>query len=123
MVYLSTIGAQASQPNLLTRHTIIGKLAAALLQETVERHRVGELAGAHCVTPNEIAAGFTKVLGQSLQNANRAARSLGGTFQVARDEETRCLACRCWMALTKAGSGSRAAKPVREKALLCCAKP
>ena len=67
MVYLSTIGAQASQPNLLTRHTIIGKLAAALLQETVERHRVVELEGAHCVTPNEIAAAFTKVLGRSVQ--------------------------------------------------------
>ena len=122
MVYLSTIGAQASQPNLLTQHTIIeqalsdlpvpitflrpawfmencrwdvvpareqgaipsflqpldkpvpmvatadiGKLAAALLQEQWSGHRVVELEGPHRVTPNEIAAAFTNVLGRSVQ--------------------------------------------------------
>ena len=122
MVYLSTIGAQASQPNLLTQHTIIeqalsdlplpitflrpawfmencrwdvvpareqgvipsflqpldkpvpmvatediGKLAAALLQEPWSSHRVVELEGPHRVTPNEIAAAFTKVLGRLVQ--------------------------------------------------------
>ena len=45
----------------------IGKLAAALLQEPWSGHRVVELEGSHRVTPNEIAAAFTKVLGRSVQ--------------------------------------------------------
>jgi NAD(P)H dehydrogenase (quinone) len=119
VVYLSTIGAQASQPNLLSQHTIIekalgdlpipiaflrpawfmencrwdvaaardqgvipsflqpldkpvpmvatadiGKLAAGLLQERWNGHRVVELEGPRRVTPNEIAAAFTKLLGR-----------------------------------------------------------
>ena len=122
VVYLSTIGAQASQSNLLTQHTIIeatiselptpitflrpawfmensswdvaparrrgvipsflqpldkavpmvatadiGKAAAALLQETSSGHRVVELEGPRRVTPNEIAATFTKLLGSSVR--------------------------------------------------------
>ena len=122
VVYLSTIGAQASKPNLLTQHTIIeqtlsdlpvattflrpawfmencrwdvapargqgvipsflqpldkpvamvatadiGKRAAALLQEPWNGHRVVELEGPHRVTPNEIAAAFTKLLGRPVQ--------------------------------------------------------
>jgi NAD(P)H dehydrogenase (quinone) len=122
VVYLSTIGAQARKPNLLTQHTIIeqtlsnlpvattflrpawfmencrwdvaparehgvipsflqpldkpvpmvatadiGKRAAALLQEPWNGHRVVELEGPHRVTPNEIAAAFTKILGRSVQ--------------------------------------------------------
>ncbi len=122
VVYLSTIGAQVGQPNLLTQHTIIeqalsdlpmpitflrpawfmencrwdvvpareqgtiqsflqpldkpvpmvatadiGKLAAALLQEPWSGHRVVELEGPHRVTPKEIAAAFTKVLGRPVQ--------------------------------------------------------
>jgi NAD(P)H dehydrogenase (quinone) len=119
-VYLSTIGAQATRPNLLTQHTIIeealrkltmpitflrpgwfmensswdvgpakngalqsflqpldkpvpmvatadiGRLAAELLQETWTGHRVVELEGPHRVTPAEIAATFSKLLGRSV---------------------------------------------------------
>ncbi|HEY3862643.1 MAG TPA: hypothetical protein VGO59_12230 [Verrucomicrobiae bacterium] len=47
--------------------TDIGKLAADLLQEPWIGHRVVELEGPHCVTPNEIAAAFTKILGRPVQ--------------------------------------------------------
>ncbi len=122
VVYLSTIGAQASQANLLRQHTIIerslsdlsvpitflrpawfmencrwdvasarekgaipsllqpldkpvsmvatadiGKLAAALLQEPWSGHRIVELEGPRRVTPDEIAATFTKVLGRPVR--------------------------------------------------------
>jgi uncharacterized protein YbjT (DUF2867 family) len=122
VVYLSTIGAQAAQPNLLTQHTIIeralgdlpvpvtflrpgwfmensswdvapatnsgvipsflqpldkrvpmiatadiGRLAAALLQETWSGHRVVELEGPQRVTPNEIAATFSRLLGRPVK--------------------------------------------------------
>jgi NAD(P)H dehydrogenase (quinone) len=122
VVYLSTLGAQSSQSNLLTQHTIIeatiselpapitflrpawfmensswdvapargqgvipsflqpldkavpmvatadiGKVAAALLQETWSDHRVAELEGPQRVTPNDIAATFTKLLGRSVR--------------------------------------------------------
>ena len=121
VVYLSTIGAQATQTNLLTQHTIIeevlrkssvpitfsgragsmensswevapardgvipgflqpldkpvpmvatediGKLAAELLQEKWEHHRVIELEGPKRVTPNEIAATFAELLGRSVK--------------------------------------------------------
>ena len=122
VVYLSTIGAQASQSNLLTQHTIIeatlselpmpitflrpawfmensswdiapargqgvipsflqpldkavpmvatadiGKVAAALLQETWSGHRVVELEGPQRVTPNDIGATFAKLLGRSVR--------------------------------------------------------
>jgi uncharacterized protein YbjT (DUF2867 family) len=43
----------------------IGELAAALLQESGNGHRVVELEGPRRVTPNEIAAAFTDVLGRS----------------------------------------------------------
>jgi uncharacterized protein YbjT (DUF2867 family) len=117
VVYLSTIGAQATHTNLLSQHTIIeqslrklpvpitflrpawfmensswdvapaikegaissflqpldkpvpmvatadiGRTAAELLRETWNGKRVVELEGPHRVTPNEIAAGFTKLL-------------------------------------------------------------
>ena len=116
VVYLSTIGAQATRANLLTQHTIIeqalrklpvaitflrpgwfmensswdvgpaksgaiqsflqpldkpvpmvatadiGRLAAELLQESWDGHRVVELEGPHRVTPNEIAATFARLL-------------------------------------------------------------
>jgi uncharacterized protein YbjT (DUF2867 family) len=122
VVYLSTIGAQATQPNLLTQHTIIeralsdlpvpitflrpgwfmenfswdvapamnsgvipsflqpldkpkpmvatadvGRVAAALLQETWSGHRVVELEGPQRVTPNEIAATFSRLLGRPVK--------------------------------------------------------
>jgi len=122
VVYLSTIGAQANQANLLRQHTIIerslsdlsvpitflrpawfmencrwdvasarekgaipsllqpldkpvsmvatadiGKLAAALLQEPWSGHRIAELEGPRRVTPDEIAATFTKVLGRPVR--------------------------------------------------------
>ena len=122
VVYLSTIGAQASQSNLLTQHTIIeatiselptpitflrpawfmensswdvapargqgvipsflqpldkalpmvatadiGKVAAALLQETWNDLLVVELEGPQRVTPNEIAVTFAKLLGSSVR--------------------------------------------------------
>lgn len=122
VVYLSTIGAQASQTNLLRQHTIIerslsdlsvpitflrpawfmencrwdvasarekgaipsllqpldkpvsmvatadiGKLAADLLQEPWSGHRIVELEGPRRVTPDEIAATFTKVLGRPVR--------------------------------------------------------
>ena len=122
VVYLSTIGAQASETNLLTQHSIIekalgdlsgpvaylrpawfmencqwdvaparehgvipsflqpldkpvpmvatadiGKAAAGLLQEKWDGHRVVELEGPARVTPNQIAATFTKLLGKPVQ--------------------------------------------------------
>jgi NAD(P)H dehydrogenase (quinone) len=122
VVYLSTIGAQAGEPNLLTQHTIIeqvlgelsmpivflrpgwfmensrwdvaaarengvipsflqpldkpvpmvatadiGCLAAELLQETWNGHRVVELEGPHRVTPKEIAATFASLFGRPVR--------------------------------------------------------
>ncbi|MGH8094147.1 MAG: NmrA family NAD(P)-binding protein [Chthoniobacterales bacterium] len=122
VVYLSTIGAQASETNLLTQHSIIekalgdlpgpvtylrpawfmencrwdvaparehgvipsflqpldkpvpmvatadiGRVAAGLLQEQWDGHRVVELEGPTRITPNQIAATFTKLLGKSVQ--------------------------------------------------------
>jgi NAD(P)H dehydrogenase (quinone) len=121
VVYLSTIGAQATHSNLLTQHTIIeealqklptaitflrpgwfmensswdvgpaksgsiqsflqpldkpvpmvatadiGRVAAELLQELWEGHRVVELEGPRRVTPNEIASTFAKLLGHAVR--------------------------------------------------------
>lgn len=122
VVYLSTIGAQASQSNLLTQHTIIeeairsltmplailrpawfmencswdvgparehgvipsflqpldkpvpmvatadiGKMVAKLLQEQWSGRRIVELDGPERVTPNEIAATFTRLLGKPVR--------------------------------------------------------
>jgi NAD(P)H dehydrogenase (quinone) len=119
VVYLSTIGAQAEQTNLLSQHTLIekelreleipitflrpgwfmensvhnvasardngvissflapvdkgtpfiatvdiGQTGAALLQETWSGYRVVELTGPRPVSPNDLAAGFAKVLGR-----------------------------------------------------------
>jgi NAD(P)H dehydrogenase (quinone) len=121
-VYLSTIGAQAAQPNLLSQHSIIeqslrelslpitflrpawfmencswdvvpardsgvipsflqpldkpvpmvatadiGRVAAQLLQETWSGHRVVELEGPQRVTPNQIAASFSELLGHPVR--------------------------------------------------------
>ena len=122
VVYLSTIGAQASQSNLLTQHTIIeralgelpmpitflrpawfmencrwdmapareqgvipsflqpldkpvpmvatadiGRVAAGLLREGWSGGRVVELEGPQRVTPNEIAAVFTRLVGRPVR--------------------------------------------------------
>ena len=122
VVYLSTIGAQAKQTNLLTQHTIIesalrelsvpitflrpgwfmensswevaparesgvipsflqpldkrvpmvatadiGRVAAELLQEKWSGHRIVELEGPERVTPNEIAATFSELLGRPVR--------------------------------------------------------
>ncbi len=122
VVYLSTIGAQASQSNLLTQHTIveqalgelpmpitflrpawfmencrwdvaparepgvipsflqpldkpvpmvatvdIGRVAAGLLREGSSDRRVVELEGPQRVTPNEIAAVFTRLVGRPVR--------------------------------------------------------
>jgi NAD(P)H dehydrogenase (quinone) len=122
VVYLSTIGAQAREVNLLTQHSIIekaigdlsipltflrpawfmencrwdvaparetgvvpsflqpldkpvpmvatadiGKLAAGLLQEKWEGHRVIELEGPTRVTPNQIATTLAKLLGKPVR--------------------------------------------------------
>ena len=122
VVYLSTIGAQSIQPNLLTQHTIIeqalrdlptpivflrpawfmenfmwdvapaigsgvvpsflqpldrkypmvatadiARVAAELLQEKWTGRRVVELEGPRRVSPNEIAAAFTRLLGRSVK--------------------------------------------------------
>jgi NAD(P)H dehydrogenase (quinone) len=122
VVYLSTIGAQASQNNLLTQHSIIekaigdlpipivflrpawfmensswdvaparaqgiipsflqpldkpvpmvatediGKVAAGLLQQTWNGHRIVELEGPRRVTPNEVAAIFAMLLDKPVQ--------------------------------------------------------
>ncbi len=122
VVYLSTIGAQATQPNLLTQHTIIeqalrdlpipitflrpawfmencrwdvgparesgvipsflqpldkpvpmvatadiGRVAAGLLQESWNGARIVELEGPQRVTPNDIAATFTTLLGKPVR--------------------------------------------------------
>jgi uncharacterized protein YbjT (DUF2867 family) len=122
VVYLSTIGAQATQLNLLSQHTLIeqelrgssvpitflrpgwfmensawdvapamssgvipsflqpldklvpmvatadiGRVAAELLRETWQGHRVVELEGPHRVTANEIAAAFARLLGHPVR--------------------------------------------------------
>jgi uncharacterized protein YbjT (DUF2867 family) len=122
VVYLSTIGAQAKETNLLTQHRIIeaelrkvdlpitllrpgwfmensswdvaparergviasflqpldkpvpmvatsdiGRVAAELIQEKWSGHRVVELEGPQRVTPNEIAATFSEVLGRNVR--------------------------------------------------------
>jgi NAD(P)H dehydrogenase (quinone) len=122
VVYLSTIGSQASQSNLLTQHTIveqalgelpmpitflrpawfmencrwdvaparepgvipsflqpldkpvpmvatadIGRVAAGLLREGRSDRRVAELEGPQRVTPNEIAAVFTRLVGRPVR--------------------------------------------------------
>lgn len=122
VVYLSTIGAQATRTNLLSQHSIIegvlreitipvtflrpgwfmenaswdvaaakekgvvpsflepldraipmvstidiGRVAAKLIQEKWEGHRVVELEGPKRVTPNEIGAAFTKLLGRKVR--------------------------------------------------------
>src|SRR3954469_3361349 len=122
VVYLSTIGAQASQSNLLTQHTIIeqalgelpmpitflrpawfmencrwdvapareqgvipsflqpldkpvpmvatadiGRVAAGLLREGWSGRPVVELEGPQRVTPNEIAAVFTRLIGRPVR--------------------------------------------------------
>jgi NAD(P)H dehydrogenase (quinone) len=121
VVYLSTIGAQATRSNLLTQHSIIeealrklpmaitflrpawfmenftwdvapakngaiqsflqpldkpkpmvatsdiGRLAAELLQETWDGHRVIELEGPHRVTPTEVATTFAKLLSRPVR--------------------------------------------------------
>jgi NAD(P)H dehydrogenase (quinone) len=121
VVHLSTIGAQATEQNLLSLHTIlermlgeislpitilrpgwfmensvhnvasareksvvysflapadkgfpfiatadIGQLGAELLQEIWTGHRVVELTGPRPVSPNDLAAGFAKVLGRPI---------------------------------------------------------
>jgi NAD(P)H dehydrogenase (quinone) len=45
----------------------VGELVAALLQESGNGHRVVELEGPRRVTPNEIAAAFTNILGRSVR--------------------------------------------------------
>ena len=122
VVYLSTIGAQAAQTNLLSQHTMIeevlreltmpttflrpgwfmenaswevapakttgvvpsflqpldkpvpmvsavdiGHIGAGLIQEMWSGHRVVELEGPKRVTPNEVAAGFAKLLGRPVR--------------------------------------------------------
>jgi uncharacterized protein YbjT (DUF2867 family) len=122
VVYLSTIGAQATRENLLSQHTIlegvlreatlpttflrpgwfienaswhvadakekgvvpsflqpldrpvpmvstidIGRVAAGLIQEMWKGHRVVELEGPERVTPNDIAAALSKVLGRAVR--------------------------------------------------------
>ena len=122
VIYLSTIGAQAREMNLLTQHSIIekaigdlpipitflrpawfmencrwdvaparetgvvpsflqpldkpvpmvatadiGKLAAGLLQEKCDGHRVIELEGPTRVTPNQIATTLAKLLGKPVR--------------------------------------------------------
>ncbi|HZB87826.1 MAG TPA: NmrA family NAD(P)-binding protein [Terracidiphilus sp.] len=121
-VYLSTIGAQAAEQNLLSQHTLIekalrdqpvpitflrpgwfmenclwdvaparesgvihsflqpldqpypmvatadiGKLAAALMQESWTGSRVVELEGPRRISPNEIAATFARLLGKPVR--------------------------------------------------------
>jgi len=46
-----------------------------------------ELEGPRRVTPNEIAATFAKLLDRSVADGSCAARVLGGTLQVAGNEE------------------------------------
>jgi uncharacterized protein YbjT (DUF2867 family) len=45
----------------------VGRVAAELLQETLSGRRVVELEGPQRVTPNEIAAGFAKLLGRPVR--------------------------------------------------------
>ena len=122
VVCLSTIGAQATRPNLLNRLQImeqelgqlpmpvaflraawfienalrdveaarttgvipsflqpldkpvpmvatadIGRVAAGLLQQTWQGRKIVELEGSHRVTPNDIAAGFARLLGRDVR--------------------------------------------------------
>ena len=162
LVCLSTIGAQAAQPNLLNQLGImeqmlatlsmpvaflrpawfmenaawdvpaaresgvipsflqpldkpvpmvatadIGRVAAALLQESWSGRRIVELEGPRRVTPNEVAAAFANILGRPVRMDAVRARELGGPVQIAGHEVTRCRGSRCSTASTKAGSSSR----------------
>ncbi len=44
----------------------IGRVAAKLLQEKTERHRVVELEGPRAVSPEDIAASFGRLLGRDV---------------------------------------------------------
>jgi uncharacterized protein YbjT (DUF2867 family) len=44
----------------------IGRVAAKLLQEKIDRHRVVELAGPRLVSPEDIAASFARLLGREV---------------------------------------------------------
>ena len=136
VVYLSTIGAQAREMNLLTQHSIIekaigglpipitllrpawymencrwdvaparetgvvpsflqpldkpvpmvatadiGKLAAGLLQQKWEGHRVVELEGPTRVTPNQIARTLAKLLGKPVRMKVVPRESWGALFR------------------------------------------
>ena len=55
----------------------IGRVAAELLEETWSGHRVVELEGPRRVTPNEIAATFSELLGRTVTRRGGAARFMG----------------------------------------------
>ena len=170
VVCLSTIGAQASQENLLTQLQImeqgLGRLpmpivflraawfmenaagdvepavkagviqsflqpldkpvsdgchggyrpvAAELLQERATARKVIELEGPRRVTPNDLAAAFSKALDRTIR-AEAIHRDKWEALFNAQGMLTRFLACECSMASTKDGSSSRAARRVHAKA-------
>ena len=95
----------------------IGRVAAGLLQEKWSGRRVVELEGPQRVAPNEIASRLAKLL--VVRYGWRPCRANPGRVSSSRRaRRTRCLACRCWMALTKAGSSSRTGKQVRRREAL-----
>ena len=65
----------------------IGRVAAELFQECWSGRRVIELEGPHRVTPNEIAAAFSKILGRHIRMEAVAPREVGGFIHFPRHEE------------------------------------
>jgi uncharacterized protein YbjT (DUF2867 family) len=64
---ISSFLQPVDKPLAMVATADVAKLAAALLQEPWSGHRVVELEGPHRVSPNDVAAEFTKVLGRSVR--------------------------------------------------------
>ena len=92
----------------------IGRVAAELLRETWSGHRVVELESAHRVTPNEIAATFSRLLGRTVKMEVVPRDRWESLFRSQGMKNPR-RASGCSTASTKVGSSSQAAKPDRKR--------
>ncbi len=92
----------------------IGRVAAELFQECWSGRRVIELEGPHRVTPNEIAAAFSKILGRHIR-MEAVPRERWEALFTSQGMRTRCRVFRCSMASTRAGLNSKAVWPPRSR--------
>ena len=77
-------GVWATIESKLPQTEDIGRVAAELLQQGWTGRRVVELEGRHRVTPKELAATFSKVLGRSVQ-VKATPRSTWKSFSALRE--------------------------------------